>query len=263
MIVTYTITKNLFFLFICTCILNVTAQQSNINALKDSFISIATDAISAGQGDIGVATSADAFSQFWNPSKYIFSDKKCETGVNQIVGTRSEFDESSQLNLVFNNKFNIRSAYSLSFRGYSYSTDQFQSIQTNSELSIASSYALRLSETFSMSVGGRYVILGGKTSILDYYDSGVKSLYGIDVSGFYYGNEIAYKKFNGRWRAGFNFSNLRGESLNNTKQLEVYAPSNLGVGIGFDFIFNQNKVLGITSEYKTLLDSYNKDKDGV
>ncbi len=33
------------------------------------------DARAAGESDIGFATSTDAFSQFWNPSKYVFSDK--------------------------------------------------------------------------------------------------------------------------------------------------------------------------------------------
>ena len=36
----------------------------------------------AGMGDMGVATSADAFSQQWNPSKYAFSEAKSGIGVS-------------------------------------------------------------------------------------------------------------------------------------------------------------------------------------
>jgi len=36
------------------------------------FVLIAADPRAAGMGDIGVTTSADAFSQQWNPAKYAF-----------------------------------------------------------------------------------------------------------------------------------------------------------------------------------------------
>ena len=40
------------------------------------FLLIAGDARSAGMGDMGVATSVDAFSQQYNSSKYVFSTYK-------------------------------------------------------------------------------------------------------------------------------------------------------------------------------------------
>ena len=36
------------------------------------FLLIASDARAASMGDMGVATSVDVYSQFWNPSKYVF-----------------------------------------------------------------------------------------------------------------------------------------------------------------------------------------------
>ncbi len=114
-----------------------------------------------------------------------------------------------------------------------------------------------------MSVGGRFISLIGKVSVFDgYYGETAFNLYGIDVSGFYYRNEIAYKAFNGRWRAGFNFSNIRGQSSMDNTDIEIYVPSNLKAGAGFDFIFDQNNPLGIMTEYKILLDSYAKNEDG-
>ncbi len=253
-------------LLILLCIGSLSAQQSNVTTVRDGFLSIAKDARSAGQGDIGVATSADAFSQFWNPSKYVFSDKKFEIGITQILANREELNDFSQLSVTFYNKLDERSAYALSVRNYAYIINQFVEFGTNlatHEVSIDGSYTLRLSIEFAMSVGGRFISLKGKAPLLDGFSGeSASNLYGIDVSGFYNGNEIAYKKFNGRWRAGFIFSNLRGKSLIDNKDIEIYAPSILNVGIGFDFIFNQDKVLGITTEYKTLLDSYIENADG-
>ena len=40
------------------------------------FLLIASDARAASMGDMGVATSVDVYSQFWNPSKYVFAESK-------------------------------------------------------------------------------------------------------------------------------------------------------------------------------------------
>jgi len=37
------------------------------------FLMITPDARSAGMGELGVATPADAYSQQWNPAKYAFA----------------------------------------------------------------------------------------------------------------------------------------------------------------------------------------------
>ncbi|AXT61582.1 hypothetical protein D1816_14895 [Aquimarina sp. AD10] len=256
--------KESVFIFALISFYHLSAQRTTVSPLRDSFISIATDARSSGQGDIGVATSADAFSQLWNPSKYMFSNKKFELGITQILGGGEVFNEFNQLNLSFYNKLNFRSTYSLSIRGYAYTIRQFQLVEVTYgvvEVSIDGSYTLRLSDTFAMSVGGRYFLLGGKEPLANDFDNS-SNLYGIDVSGFYYGKEIAYTKFNGRWRAGFNFSNLRGESFGDNKAIEIYAPSTVRVGTGFDFIINQDEMFSITTEYKTLLDSYVEDANG-
>lgn len=255
--------KKMAFLLLLLCFTSLSAQQDNVTTARDGFLSIATDARASALGDIGVATSPDAFSQFWNPSKYIFTDKKTEIGVTQIFPNSNELNEFSQINLIFYNKPDDRSAYALSVRNYAYSVNDFVEFGTfyrTHEVAVDGSYSLRLSNELSMSVGGRFISLKGKAPLFD--GSGIESasnLYGIDVSGFYYGNEIAHKKFNGRWRAGFNFSNLRGKSLNDTKDVEIYAPSTLRAGAGFDFIFDQDKLLAITTEYKMLLDSYTEN----
>ena len=46
------------------------------------FLRISPDARAGGLGDQGVATSADAFSQFWNASKFPFSRDRKSTRLN-------------------------------------------------------------------------------------------------------------------------------------------------------------------------------------
>jgi len=46
------------------------------------FLRISPDARAGGMGDQGVATTTDAFSQFWNAAKYPFSKTTSAVGVN-------------------------------------------------------------------------------------------------------------------------------------------------------------------------------------
>uniref|UniRef100_UPI0030F8459F PorV/PorQ family protein n=1 Tax=uncultured Wocania sp. TaxID=2834404 RepID=UPI0030F8459F len=46
------------------------------------FVLIASDARAASMGDMGVATSVDAYSQQWNSSKYVFSETKSGLAVS-------------------------------------------------------------------------------------------------------------------------------------------------------------------------------------
>ena len=71
-------------------ILKASAQETVIFPNQDRrvittgvpFLLIAPDARAAALGDMGVATSVDAFSQQWNSSKYVFSEAKSGLGVS-------------------------------------------------------------------------------------------------------------------------------------------------------------------------------------
>ena len=252
--------KRLFLFIMLAFLLKSEAQETNISTVRDAYLNIASDARAAGQADIGVATSADAFSQFWNPAKYVFSEIKSRIAVTQVLNSGAAIPNFKQLNFTFYNNIENRSVYAISVRNYAYGIDSFIEFgisQVTHEVAIEASYTLRLSQEFAMSVAGRFISLKGKQPLIDGFSGeSASNMYGIDVSGFYNGNEIAYNKFNGRWRAGFSITNLRGESEIDNTDIEIYAPSMLKVGLGFDFIFDHNKQLGITTEYKMLLDEY-------
>ena len=80
------------------CFGDINGQQNKAITVNNNFISISTDAIAAGKGGIGVATAPDVFSQSWNPSKYMFSDKKSEIGLTQIATNSRFLKDFSQLN---------------------------------------------------------------------------------------------------------------------------------------------------------------------
>ena len=57
---------------------NAESKGDYFNPLQTAIpsLSIAPDARGGGMGDVGAATSADVYSQYWNPSKYATMEEK-------------------------------------------------------------------------------------------------------------------------------------------------------------------------------------------
>ena len=64
--------KNIIAASIHIFFINLIIAQDRVITTGVPFLLITPDARAAGMGDIGVATSADTYSQQWNPSKYVF-----------------------------------------------------------------------------------------------------------------------------------------------------------------------------------------------
>ncbi|HPF11476.1 MAG TPA: type IX secretion system outer membrane channel protein PorV [Flavobacteriaceae bacterium] len=223
------------------------------------FLLISADPRSAGMGDIGVATSADGFSQQWNPSKYAFSLSKQGVGVTYTPYLSNLVNDIFLGNLTYYNRINERSAVAGSFRYFSLGDielretfEQEPLIQRPNEFTFDLSYALRLSDRFSMAVSGRYLRSDLKIQASN-EDASAAGSFGVDVSGYYQSEEVAYSDFNGRWRAGFNISNIGPKIKYDEVGQENFIPTNLGLGGGFDFIFDEYNKVGVNVEFNKLL----------
>lgn len=260
--------KKCFLLAIILVTAKVTSQQERAITTAVPFLNIAGDARAAGMGDMGVATPADAFSQQWNPSKYAFATQKVGIGVSYTPFLESIVSDIGLLSGNFYNKINDNSAFGVGLRFFSLgdvelrqSIDDPGTTVSPNEFALDGSYSLKLSPTFSMSVGGRFI-----SSNLRFQegtqDSQAASAFAVDVSGFYRSREIAYNSFNGRWRGGFNISNLGGKIQYDAGGQENFLPTNLRFGGGFDFIFDPDNVFGLYFEANKLLVPTPRDFDG-
>jgi len=240
--------------------INSTAQESNrVITTAVPFLLIAADARSGGMADIGVATSADAFSQQWNPAKYVFAISKQGVGITYTPYLSNLVNDIFLGNITYYNRLNERSAIATSFRYFSLGDielrDTFEQeplIQSPNELTFDVSYALRLSDRFSMAVAGRYLSSDLKIQASN-EDASAASSFAIDVAGYYQSEEIGYSDFGGRWRAGFNISNVGPKIKYDDVGQESFLPTNLGLGVGFDFILDQYNKVGVNLEFNKLL----------
>jgi len=232
------------------------------------FLLIAADARAGGMGDIGVATSADAFSQQWNPSKYAFSINQSGFGVTYTPYLSSLVNDIFLGNLTYFNRINERSAFAGSFRYFSLGEielrdtfDQEPLIQSPNEFTFDMTYALRLSDRFSMAVTGRYLRSDLRIQAST-EDASAASSFAVDISGYYQSEEIAMSDFNGRWRGGFNISNIGLKIKYDEVGQENFLPTKLGLGAGFDFILDQYNTIGANLELNKLLVPTPKDFNG-
>jgi len=264
--------KKLSLLIILVFGLKLSAQEDRVITTAVPFLTIAADARSAGMGDIGVATSTDAFSQQWNPAKFAFAERKMGIGVSYTPYLESIITDISLLNASFYNKIDDQSAFAIGLRYFTLGEIELRQFANDpgtlakpNELALDGSYSLKLSPTFSMAVGGRYIRSNLKLPQNGSEDSQAASSFAVDVAGYYRSKEIAYDKFDGRWRAGFNLSNLGGKIVYDEGGQENFLPANLGFGAGFDFILDQDNVIGLTAEFNKLLVPTPKDfnEDGV
>lgn len=232
------------------------------------FLFIAADARAAGMGDMGVATSSDAFSQQWNPSKYAFAISKQGIGVTYTPYLSKLVNDIFLGNLTYYNRINEQSAVAGSLRYFSLGEvqlreviDQLPLTQKPNEFTLDVTYSLRLSERFAMAVTGRYLRSDLKIQASN-EDASAASSFAVDVSGYYQSEEIAYNDFDGRWRAGFNVSNIGPKFKYDETGQENNLPTNLALGAGFDFILDEYNKVGITAEMDKLLVPTPSDSNG-
>ena len=262
--------KKIALLFVCLFIISSAKAQQNVITTGVPFLLVAADARSAGMADQGVATSADAFSQQWNPAKYAFALDKVGFSVSYTPYLTDLVNDISLGQLNYYNRINERSAFAGSFRYFGLGEielrqtgDPNEAVRTisPSEFAFDGSYSLKLSEKFSMAVGARFVNSNLKVAS-DIGDASAASSFAVDVAGFFQSEEVAYSDFNGRWRAGFNIQNLGPKiSYDNTEFSSNFLPANLKVGTGFDFILDDYNKVALNVEFNKLLVPTPQDQD--
>lgn len=240
------------------------AQETNNRVITTGvpFLLVAADARSAGMADMGVATSADAFSQQYNPAKYAFSLQKQGFSISYTPYLVSIANDISLGQITYYNRINERSAFAGSLRYFGLGDIEFREtpdpnevprIVNPNEFALDGSYSLKLSDRFSMAVGGKFIRSALKTVDAN-NDATAATTFAVDVAGYYQSEEIAYTDFNGRWRAGFNFQNMGPKiSYDNDEFNNNFLPANMRLGTGFDFVLDEYNKVGVTAEITKLL----------
>jgi hypothetical protein len=220
---------------------------------------ISADARASGLGEQGVATTPDAFSQHWNPSKYVFSENLSGIGVSYTPYLSKLVSDVFLANINYFNIIDERSSWSASFKYFSLGDiDIIQNpqdiplLENPNEFTLDASYSLKLSDYFALAVTGRFLMSDVKLQSVD-SNSDSASSFAVDISGFYQSDEKSYNNFNGILRAGFNISNIGPRMKYEELGKNNYIPTNLKLGTAFDFIFDSSNKVSVNLELNKLL----------
>ena len=242
----------------------LTFAQNNIRVVTTAvpFLSIAPDARAAALGDQGVATSSDAFSNHWNPAKYAFTRNDNGAAISYTPYLSKLVNDIFLADVTYYRAIDDRSTWAVGLRYFSLGEIQIGEtpadfvnplIERPNEYVFDASYALKLSDKFSMAIQGSFLTSDLKLRSSTTNDSTSASTVAVGVSGFYQSYEVPYSSFSGMWRAGFNISNIGPKLKYEDEGQSDFLPTNLKLGGGFDFIFDSYNKLAVSLEINKLL----------
>lgn len=231
------------------------------------FLRIAPDARAGGMGDQGVVTSPDAFSQFWNAAKYPFSRTSSSIGLNYTPYMGKLTNDVFLLYGAFHKFLGQEERSTISASIYYFNMGQVDLTQLvgteiasmgtskPNEFSIDVAYALKLSDSYSMAVTGRFIrsdLAGGFNT-----DTTLKpaNSFAVDVSGYYTSPRFSsIGGYDGKLNAGLAIQNL-GPKLDYTgnEESRSYLPTMARLGIGYDMFLDDVNRVGLTVEGSKLL----------
>ncbi|MEG1544969.1 MAG: type IX secretion system outer membrane channel protein PorV [Tannerellaceae bacterium] len=280
------VTKIALLIAVCSLFMMQTAVQAQekqvfapINTAIPS-LSIAPDARGGGMGDIGVATTPDVNSQYWNPAKYAFQYSKAGVSLSYTPWLRKLVNDVALANLSGFYKLgnSDMQAIGASLRYFSlgeipmyeYGGQQYNTVSPY-ELSVDVSYSRKLSDNYSMAVALRY-IRGDMGAGEEDLQAG--NAFAADLSG-YLEKYVILGNSECLWSFGFNVSNIGSKVSYNGGTTNQFLPTNLKLGTGLlypiddynqiAFYLDLNKYLvpsepiqGTTDEEK---EQYIKDKE--
>ncbi|MGE8552317.1 type IX secretion system outer membrane channel protein PorV [Chryseobacterium jejuense] len=242
-------------------------SQSNPVLTGAPFLRIAPDARSGGMGDQGVVTSPDAFSQFWNAAKYPFSRTSSSVGLTYTPYMGKLTNDVFLLYGAFH-KFlgqDERSTISASIYYFNMGEVELTQLVGNdvtsngvskpNEFSIDVAYGLKLSDSYSMAVTGRFIrsdLAGGFNT-----DNTLKAAnsFAVDISAYYTSERFSsFGGYDGKLNAGLAIQNL-GPKLDYTgnEESRSYLPTMARLGIGYDMYLDDLNRIGLSVEGSKLL----------
>lgn len=252
------------FLILCIFIflsVSTFAEVNNPIVTAVPSLSIAPDARAGGMGDVGVATTPDVNSQFWNPAKYVFMESDAGISMSYTPWLRKLVSDINLAYVAGYWKPDKESAVSASFRYFSLGDitlmDQLgypQGSAHPNELAFDVAYSRLLSDHFSASVALRYihsdlnngVNLAGQTEM--YAGSAVAG----DIAG-YYKTPVALEGVDGTLNVGLNISNIGSKISYDKNATSSFIPTNMRLGTSFDYPLDNYNKFSVSLDFNKLL----------
>ena len=247
--------KKIFILF--ALLLSTTsmlfAQKEMFNPVLTGVTSltIAPDSRAGAMGDAGAATDPDVNSQYWNPAKYPFAISPAGFSLAYTPWLRQLVSDIDLANLVGYYRLGDYQAVSGSLTYFSLGDVYADNLVIQPyEMAVDFAYSRMLSETFSASVGLRFI-----HSDLQYnYDEDITpgQAFAADIS-FFYSNYVMLGRRECMLNFGLNASNIGSKISFDGGNTNQFIPTNLRLGTSLMIPVDEYNTFSISADVNKLM----------
>lgn len=228
------------------------------------FLRISPDARSGAMGDVGIALSPDANSQYWNVGKIAASEKNAGLAFTYTPWLKDITPDVFLAYVAGYVKFGEgkNQALSGSLRYFNLGDINYTDINAQPagdgkprEFALDLGYSRNLSENLSLGIALRYInsniAAGAPSPTSGSYRAG--NAFGADVGLYYHKTNEMSEDQKGTFSAGAVLSNV-GSRITYSQERKDYLPINLGIGAAYEYqVDDFNKITGELDLNKTLV----------
>ncbi|MFO7863557.1 MAG: type IX secretion system outer membrane channel protein PorV [Salinivirgaceae bacterium] len=220
------------------------------------FLMIAPDSRAAGMGDVGVATSPDEGSIYWNPAKLAFIDNDLGMSVAYTPWLRQLVNDINLYHLAGHTRLDENQVISASLRYFSLGDINFTDNTGNpittfnpNELAVTGSYARRLGDAFSMALSAKYIHsnLSGSSDASTHPGNA----FAFDL-GMFYTKPLKIDGRDATMNYGASFTNI-GSKMSYSENTKNFLPMNMRLGGSFMFDIDGYNSIGLAVDFNKLL----------
>lgn len=214
-------------------------------------LTIAPDSRAGAMGDVGAATDPDVNSQYWNPAKYPFAISPAGFSLAYTPWLRQLVSDIDLANLVGYYRIGDYQAISGSLTYFSLGDVYAENYVIRPyEMAVDFTYSRMLSETFSASVGLRYIV-----SDLNYNfdeDTSVGQAFAADIA-FFYTNYVMLGRRECMLNFGLNASNIGSKISYDGGNTNQFIPTNLRLGTSLVIPVDEYNTFTLSADVNKLM----------
>lgn len=234
------------------------SDNNNVVTTAVPMLRISPDARSTGMGETGIATNADAYSNFWNLGKTAFAKQKSSIGVTYTPWLNDlDLKDVYLASLAGYYKLDDNQALSFGLRYFSLGDIQFTDqsgldLGSNRprEFAVEGGYSRKLGTKSGLGIGVRYIssnLANGSFNGVNYKTG---SSVAADLHYFHNGAKENGEGFN----YGVTLSNLGAKiSYTDDNTQKDFIPANLGLGGAYTKVFDADSKLTFALDVNKLL----------
>ncbi|MGI8952647.1 MAG: type IX secretion system outer membrane channel protein PorV [Chitinophagaceae bacterium] len=233
--------------------------QSTINVVSTAvpFLRISPDARAGGMGDVGIATTPDANSNFWNLGKIPFAEAKTAASLTYSPWLKDIAPDIFLVTLAGYHQLDEEQAISASIRYFNLGQIQFTDFNGNSlgqgrprEFAIDFGYSRKLSDKLGVGVALRYInssLVSGDVGGTVYKPGQTVAA---DLSLYHNGLDENGQGFS--W--GIALSNLGGKvGYTDNALSKDFIPANAGIGGAYTAVLDEDNKITFGVDFNKLL----------